>query len=86
MIEDVIPSVLLPQATSARHGAALLGALVSARGAGEAFGVLLADTSGDAWCVWQAAGWAGGLGWRAGAGRASCTAPHRRPAHPTPLA
>lgn len=49
MIEDAIPSVLLPQATSARHGAELLGALVSRHGAGEAFGVLFADTTGDAW-------------------------------------
>lgn len=48
MIEDAIPSILLPQATSARHGAALLGALVSERGAGEAFGVLLADEK-SAW-------------------------------------
>lgn len=49
IIEDAIPSVILPQATSARHGARLLGDLVTRRGAGEAFGVLLADTQGEAW-------------------------------------
>lgn len=48
IIEDVIPSLLLPQATSARHGAALLGELVSKHGAGEAFGVLIADVE-EAW-------------------------------------
>ena len=50
IIEDAIPSVLLPQARSARHAVELLGRLVEERGAGEAFGVLMADTSpGEAW-------------------------------------
>ncbi|PSC67957.1 peptidase C69 [Micractinium conductrix] len=48
IIEDAIPSLLLPQATSARQGAELLGALVSEHGAGEAFGVLIADRQ-EAW-------------------------------------
>lgn len=38
--------------TSARHGAALLGRLVSEHGAGEAFGVLLADAR-EAWVSWR---------------------------------
>ncbi len=33
--EDAIPSVLLPQATSARHGMEILGALVESHGAAE---------------------------------------------------
>lgn len=56
IVEDAIPSVILPQATSARHGAALLGDLVTTRGAGEAFGVLLADTGGEAWYLETASG------------------------------
>lgn len=43
MIEEVVPSLLLPQARSAREGMALLGALVEERGAGEGYGVLIAD-------------------------------------------
>jgi dipeptidase len=50
IIEDAIPSVLLPQARSARQAVELLGRLVEERGAGEAFGVLMADTDpGEAW-------------------------------------
>ena len=43
-------SLPLDQSTSARHGAELLGRLVSEHGAGEAFGVLLADAR-EAWCA-----------------------------------
>ncbi|PRW58931.1 dipeptidase [Chlorella sorokiniana] len=55
IIEDVIPSVILPQAITARQGAELLGQLVSQHGAGEAFGVLLAD-SREAWYLETASG------------------------------
>lgn len=48
MIEDAIPSLLLPQATSAREGMAVLGRLVERLGAGEGFGVLVADEQ-EAW-------------------------------------
>ncbi|KAI3438712.1 hypothetical protein D9Q98_001132 [Chlorella vulgaris] len=48
IIEDAIPSLLLPQATSARHAVQLLGDLVTQRGAGEAFGVLAGDAE-EAW-------------------------------------
>ncbi|KAL4425605.1 hypothetical protein ABPG75_009621 [Micractinium tetrahymenae] len=55
IIEDVIPSILLPQATSARHGAKLLGEAVSKHGAGEAFGVLIADRE-EVWYLETASG------------------------------
>lgn len=42
--EDAPLSLVLPQATSSRHAAELLGSLLSRHGAGEAFGgVLMAD-------------------------------------------
>lgn len=55
IIEDAIPSLLLPQMRSAREGAALLGQLVSERGAGEGFGVLFADGR-EAWYLETASG------------------------------
>lgn len=55
IIEDVIPSVLLPQATSAREGMALLGRLVLKYGAGEGFGVAIADSK-EAWYIETAGG------------------------------
>lgn len=50
-----VPHTAVTQATSARQGAELLGALVSEHGAGEAFGVLIADRQ-EAWWVAQAPG------------------------------
>ena len=55
LIEDAIPSLLLPQATSAPHGAGVLGALIATHGAGEGFGVLLADAV-EAWYLETASG------------------------------
>ncbi|EFN57508.1 hypothetical protein CHLNCDRAFT_143086 [Chlorella variabilis] len=55
IIEDAIPSILLPQATSARQAVRVLGDLVTLRGAGEAFGVLAADAE-DAWYLEVASG------------------------------
>lgn len=46
--EDALPSLLLPQAASARHGVELLGGWVEELGAAEGFGALLADP-GEAW-------------------------------------
>lgn len=55
VVEDSIPSLLLPQATSARKAASLLGSLVSALGAGEGLGVLMADAE-EAWYLETASG------------------------------
>ncbi|MCF0253592.1 MAG: C69 family dipeptidase, partial [Duodenibacillus sp.] len=41
--EDDIPDVILPEATSARHGAQLLGAIIESAGCGEGFGVAFVD-------------------------------------------
>lgn len=53
--EDAIPSLVLPLARSARHGAQLLGRLVERLGASEGFGVLLADGR-EAWYLETASG------------------------------
>lgn len=53
--EDAIPSLALPLARSARHGARILGRLVEHLGASEGFGVLLADGS-EAWYLETASG------------------------------
>lgn len=42
--EDDIPDVILPQAKSARHGAELLGRIVSTTGCAEGFGVAFVDS------------------------------------------
>ncbi len=42
--EDDIPDVILPQAKSARHGAALLGNIISTIGCAEGFGVAFVDS------------------------------------------
>ncbi|OWY38405.1 dipeptidase [Xenophilus sp. AP218F] len=48
VIEAAIPSLILPQARTAREGVELLGRYVTQYGAGEGNGVLIADT-GEAW-------------------------------------
>jgi dipeptidase len=53
--EDAIPSLLLPQARSARAAAALLGSLVERLGAAEGFGLLAADAR-EAWYLETASG------------------------------
>ena len=55
VVEDAIPSLLLPQMTSARHGAALLGALFTQHGAGEGIGVLFGDRE-EGWYIETASG------------------------------
>ena len=42
--EDDIPDVILPQAKSARHGAELLGRIISTTGCAEGFGVAFVDS------------------------------------------
>lgn len=54
--EDSIPSIVLPQALSARHAVQVLGGLVQGVGAAEGFGVLFADTTGEAWYLETASG------------------------------
>lgn len=46
--ESSIPSVLLPQIKSAREGVMLMGKIIDTLGAGEAFGMSIADTK-EAW-------------------------------------
>lgn len=57
---------MLPQATSSRHAAELLGSLLSKHGAGEAFGgVLMADArwgDGDGGWGLGIGGWVGWVG------------------------
>jgi dipeptidase len=48
--ESVIPTLVLPQATSARHGVELLGGYVSSCGASEPNGVLIGDAD-ECWYV-----------------------------------
>lgn len=57
LTEDALPSLLLPQATSARQGVALAGRWVESAsiGAGEGFGLLVAD-AGGAWYLETASG------------------------------
>ncbi len=50
VIEAVIPTLILPQATSAREGVALLGHYVEQYGAGEANSLYIADTK-EVWLV-----------------------------------
>lgn len=55
VIEADIPSLILPQAKTAREAVELLGKIVSEQGAGEGNGVLLADP-GEAWYMEIGAG------------------------------
>ncbi|EFN60171.1 hypothetical protein CHLNCDRAFT_9042, partial [Chlorella variabilis] len=55
VLEDAIPSLLLPQAASARQAVQLLGSLIEEHGSGEGFGVLLADAE-EVWYLENAAG------------------------------
>lgn len=48
--EDAIVSVVLPQARSAKHGAALLGGIMQERGSSEGFGVAFMDKK-EIWWV-----------------------------------
>ena len=53
--DAAIVSVVLPQATSARHGVQILGDMIEQSGAGEGFGVGFADTN-EAWYLETASG------------------------------
>lgn len=55
VVEEVIPSILLPQIKSAREGVALLGKLIETYGSGEGFGVAFVD-KGEAWYFENAGG------------------------------
>lgn len=53
--EEAIPTIILPQAKSAREGVLLLGHIIETRGAGEGFGVAFVDSK-EAWYLENAGG------------------------------
>ena len=53
--EDAIPSIIMPQASSAREGIALLGQYIEEYGAGEGFGVAISDEH-EVWYLETASG------------------------------
>ncbi|WP_246183986.1 C69 family dipeptidase [Pandoraea anhela] len=55
VVEEVIPSILLPQAKSAREGVILLGQLIDRYGSGEGFGIAFVDKD-EAWYFENAGG------------------------------
>ncbi|MFB9122737.1 C69 family dipeptidase [Paraburkholderia dipogonis] len=55
IVEEVIPTIILSQAKSAREGVELLGALVESHGSAEGFGVAFVD-SNEAWYLENAGG------------------------------
>lgn len=55
VVEEAIPSILLPQIKSARDGVELLGKIIESYGSGEGFGVVFADKH-EAWYLENAGG------------------------------
>ncbi|MFM0740581.1 C69 family dipeptidase [Paraburkholderia xenovorans] len=55
VVEEIIPSVVLPQIRSAREGVKLLGKLIETYGSGEGFGVAFVDKD-EAWYLENAGG------------------------------
>lgn len=55
IVEEAIPSILLPQIKSARQGVEMLGKIIETTGAGEGFGVVFADKH-EAWYLENAGG------------------------------
>lgn len=55
IVEEAIPSILLPQIKSARQGVEILGKIIETTGAGEGFGVVFADKH-EAWYLENAGG------------------------------
>lgn len=55
VVEEAIPSILLPQIKSARQGVEMLGKIIETTGAGEGFGVVFADKH-EAWYLENAGG------------------------------
>jgi dipeptidase len=55
VVEEVIPTILLPQVKTAREGVLLLGRLIEERGSAEGFGVAFVDKN-EAWYLENAGG------------------------------
>ena len=55
VVEEAIPSILLPQIKSARQGVEMLGKIIETTGSGEGFGVVFVDSK-EAWYLENAGG------------------------------
>jgi len=55
IVEEAIPSILLPQIKSARQGVEMLGKIIETTGSGEGFGVVFVDSK-EAWYLENAGG------------------------------